>query len=164
MKAGLGDIVSSLTYTAFWLPKQKMVLDVTGKIKFATGSKSKGLSSGETDYSLAVDLYKTFDKTTLFGTVGRKFIGDPGGSSYSLQNVWYGTLGAAYKINQKNSMGLFLDLREAAWEYNSHIREYTIYYSHKFNQKYKLQSYLTAGNTESSVDYAGGLMLGVSWQ
>jgi outer membrane putative beta-barrel porin/alpha-amylase len=163
-ESGIGDVISSLSYTAYWSPEHQLVIDLLAKVKWATGSTSKGLSSGENDYSIAIDTYKTFSNTTLFSTLGYKFIGDPGGSNYDLNNVWFGTLGAAYKFDEKNSAGLFLDLREAAWEYNTNLREYTAYYSHKFNQKYKLQTYLSAGDTTSSVDYAAGMMLGVSWQ
>lgn len=162
-ESGLGDIVTSVTYTAIQSAEHKFILDAGAKIKFGTASVNKGLGSGENDYALQLDAYKTLDKLTLLSTVGYRIIGNPGDSEYTLQNVWYGTIGAAYKINALNSVGLFLDLRQAAWEYNTNIREYTLYYSHRFNPTYSLQSYVTAGDTMSSVDFGAGLMLGVSW-
>jgi hypothetical protein len=163
-ESGLGDIVSSVTYTTFDSAEQKFILDVGAKVKFATASVEKGLGTGANDYSTQIDGYKTFDKLTLLSTVGYKWFGKPELSNYSLKNVWFGTVGAAYKINALNSAGLLLDLREAAWEQNTEIREYTLYYSHKFNPTYKLQSYITTGDTRSSVDFGAGLMLGVSWE
>jgi hypothetical protein len=162
-ESGLGDIVSSVTYTAFDSIEQNFILDVGAKVKFATASVEKGLGTGANDYSLQLDGYKTFDKFTLFSTVGYKLYGKPDLSNYSLSNVWFGTIGTAYRINALNSAGILLDLREAAWEQNTDIREYTLYYSHKYNSTYKLQSYITTGNTRSSVDFGAGLMLGVSW-
>jgi Putative MetA-pathway of phenol degradation len=162
-ESGLGDIVTSVTYTAFQSVEYRFILDVGAKVKFGTASVRKGLGSGENDYALQLDAYKTLDKLTLFSTAGYRVIGNPGDSEYKLQNVWYGTIGAAYRINAKNNLGIFVDLREAAWEYNTNIREYTLYYSHKFNPAYNLQSYITAGDTPSSVDLGAGLMLGVSW-
>ncbi|MEI2635831.1 MAG: transporter [Methylotenera sp.] len=163
LESGLGDIVSSLTYTAFQSEDQKLILDVGAKVKFGTASVKKGLGTGENDYSLQLDAYQSFDKLTLLGTVGYKEIGNPDDSEYKLDNVWYATAGAAYKINALNSTGVLLDLRQAAWKKNSNIREYTLYYSHRFNSTYNLQSYITAGDTKSSVDLGAGLMLGISW-
>ena len=40
-ESGLGDIVSSITYTAFQSPEQKLTLDVGAKFKFATTSVQK---------------------------------------------------------------------------------------------------------------------------
>ncbi len=162
-ESGLGDIVAGFTYTTIDSEKYKFILDLGGKVKFGTASKQKGLGTGENDYSLQADAYKTLDKLTLLTTVGYRFIGNPGNTEYSLQNVWYGTLGVSYRFNRANSMGLLLDLREAAWEYNTNIREYTLYYSHRFDPTYSLQSYITTGDTKSSVDMSAGLMLNVSW-
>jgi hypothetical protein len=162
-QSGLGDIVSSITYTALESNEYKFILDAGAKVKFGTASVSKGLGSGENDYAFQLDAYKTLEKLTLMSTVGYRVIGNPGNSEYSLQNVWFGSVGAAYKIDAKNSAGLFVDLREAAWEYNTNIREYTVYYSHRFSPTYNIQSYVTTGDTSSSVDFGGGIMLGGTW-
>lgn len=162
-ESGLGDVVASITYTVFQLEEQKIILDVGGKVKFGTASVKKGLGTGENDYAVQLDAYKTLDKVTLFGTVGYKVLGDPKDLELYLHNVWYGTLGMAYKINNANNAGLLLDLRQSTCYLNTNIREYTVYYSHRFNPTYKLQSYITTGDTMSSVDLGAGLMLGVSW-
>lgn len=165
-ESGLGDIVTSLTYTAFQSVSQKLTLDVGAKIKFATASAQKGLGTGSNDYAVQLDAYKTlqsFEKLTLLGTIGYKTYGKPTLSERGLDNTWFGTLGAIYKLNAGNSAGLLVDLREAAWAQNSEIREYTLYYSHRFNPTYNLQTYISTGDTRSSVDLSGGLMFGVSW-
>jgi hypothetical protein len=162
-ESGLGDVVASLSYTALQLDEQKIFIDLGAKVKFGTASASKGLGTGSNDYSVQVDGYKTFDQLTMLGTVGYKRIGNPENSDYKLDNIWFGTVGAAYRIDASNSAGLLIDLRQAAWQYNTSIREYTLYYSHRFNPSYNLQSYITAGDTKSSVDFGLGLMLGVSW-
>lgn len=162
-ESGLGDIVTSITYTALQSDAQKFFLDVGAKVKFGSASAAKGLGTGSNDYSLQADAYKTFDQLTVLGTLGYKRIGNPKSLDYRLDNVWFGTLGAAYRINASNSTGLLIDLRQAAWHYNTSIREYTVYYTHRFNPTYNLQTYITAGDTKSSVDFGLGLMLGVSW-
>ncbi|HAJ73033.1 MAG TPA: hypothetical protein DCO68_13255 [Methylophilaceae bacterium] len=161
VESGLGDVIANSNYTFLYLPKEKFMLDIGGKVKFATASKSKGLGTGKNDYSIYIDAYKTLDRFTLLSTLGYKIIGDT--NDYDFNNVWYGTLGAIYKVNTNSNLGLLLDLRQATWEYNTNIREYTLYYSHHFNSTYGLQSYITTGDTKSSVDLSGGLMLSVNF-
>jgi len=162
-ESGVGDVISSLTYTTFQSVEQKFTLDVGAKVKFATASVSKGLGTGKNDYSAQFDAYKTFNKLTLIGTLGYKVFGKPDLSNYDLDNIWFGTLGGAYRFNAANSAGLLVDLRQAAWKYNTNICEYTLYYSHRFSPTYNVQSYISTGDTRSSVDFGAGLMLGVSW-
>jgi hypothetical protein len=160
-ESGLGDVVSGVTYTAIESAENGFILDTTGKIKFGTASYQRGLGTGENDYTVQIDAYKIIEKFTLMGTLGYKKLGDP--DNYDLYNVWFGSLGVNYKFDDKNSGGTFVDLRQRASEYGTNLREYTVYYSHKFNQTYKLQTYLSHGDTRSSADWGGGIMLGYTW-
>jgi hypothetical protein len=160
-ESGFGDVVTSVSYSAIELPRSKFLLETTAKIKFGTASYSRGLGTGENDYTLQTDAYKTFDKATLMGTIGYKVLGDP--NNINLNNVWYGSLGLAYKFNTENSAGAYLDLRQATSNTSTNLREYTVYHSYKINSNYKLQSYLIHGDTRSSTDWGGGMMLGYSW-
>jgi hypothetical protein len=160
-ESGLGDIVTSATYSAFQSSEYKLFIDIGGKIKFGTASFKKGLGTGENDYSVQLDAYKILDNFTLLGTAGYRKLGDPAG--IDLNNVWFGTLGAIYKIDATNNFGAFLDLRQATSDSSTNLREYTLFYSHRFNPTYNLQSYIYGGDTKSSTDIGGGIMLGVSW-
>ena len=160
-ESGLGDVITSATYTVIESPSNKFILDATAKVKFGTASFSRGLGTGENDYIVEADAYKTFEQTTLFGTLGYRVLGDP--NYINLNNVWFGSLGAAYKFDAANSAGAYVDLRQATSDVGTSLREYTAYYVHKFNEQYKLQTYLMHGDTSSSADWGGGLMLGYSW-
>jgi hypothetical protein len=160
-ESGLGDIVTSISYSAIELPSDKFLLETTAKIKFGTASSKRGLGTGENDYTLQADAYKTLDKATLMATLGYKVLGDP--DYINLNNVWFGSLGVAYKFNQKNSVGAYIDLRQATSNSSTNLREYTIYHFYKINPNYNLQSYLTHGDTRSSTDWGGGILLGYRW-
>lgn len=162
IESGQGDIVTAATYSAIMLTEQKFYLDLTAKVKLPTASESRGLGTGKTDYTLAADAYKTLGGLTALATLGYRWLGDPSG--VNLQNVWFGTLGGVYKINKQNNVGFTLDLREATSDSGTNLREYTLFYSHKFNDTYKLQTYLVHGDTRSSVDWGGGAMLNIQWQ
>lgn len=159
-ESGLGDVVFSATQTiAQFGESNPLLLDLTGKVKFATASSSKRIGTGENDYTAELDGYKTINKsTTLFGDIGYKKLGDPTG--VNLNNVWYGSAGFAYKFNPATSVGMMADIRQATMNTSQPLRELTVFLTHKFTANYKLQSYLTSGNTNASSDLGGGLMLG----
>lgn len=159
-ESGLGDIVFSATQTiAQFGESNPLLLELTGKVKFATASSSKGLGTGENDYIVTLDAYKSISTAvTIFGDVGYKILGDPSG--INLNNVWYGSAGFAYKLSPATSAGMMMDIRQATMNTSQPLRELTVFLTHKFNANYKLQTYLTSGNTDASTDLAGGLMLG----
>lgn len=161
VESGIGDTVLGATYSAFQWQEQKVYIDIGTKVKLPTASESKGLGTGKIDYTLLGDVYKTIDHFTVLGTLGYKIFGDPAG--IDLNNVWFGTLGGVYKFNHENSAGLMVDLREATTNTASDLREYTLFYSHKFNDAYKMQTYVVKGDTRSSVDWSVGAALSASW-
>ena len=56
-RSGFGDLVTSATYNAYSDAASGLSVDVTGKIKFGTASRSKGLGTGENDLGFQVDVY-----------------------------------------------------------------------------------------------------------
>lgn len=156
--SGMGDIVTGLTYNVMSHTATQTTLDVTGKIKFGTADKNKGLGTGETDYSVQADLYKTYGQTTALGTLGYRVLGSPAG--INLNNVWFGSVGAAYKFNKETNGGLVLDLREPSTSTGATMREVTAYVTHKLGEHYKLQGYALKGFSDASPDWGIGAMVG----
>jgi len=159
-ESGLGDIVFAATHTiANFGETHPLTLDVTGKIKFATASESKGLGTGKNDYIVALDAYKALgNPVTLFGGLGYKKMGDPDG--VNLNNVWFGSMGFSYKFSPSNSAGLMGDYRQKTLDTSAPLREITAFMTHKFHTQYKIQTYLTHGYSDVSADWGGGIMLG----
>ena len=159
-QSGLGDVVFTASHTIARLGEIKpLILDLTGKVKFATASVSKGLGTGKNDYSIVLDAYKPINSSvTLFGDVGYKVMGDP--NNINLNNVWFGTAGLSYKLSPTSSAGFMADTRQATQNKSDPLRELTIFLTHKFNAQYKLQSYITHGYSDASTDWGGGVMLG----
>lgn len=156
-ESGLGDVVAAVTYGAYENAANGVLLDVTGKVKFATADKDKGLGSGSNDYAAQLDAYKINGATTLFGTLGYKVLGDSG--STKLNNVFYGTLGVSQKLSDQTSAGLMLDLREKATATGDPQREVTAYVSRKLDKQWKAQAYAVKGFADGSPDWGLGAML-----
>ena len=72
--SGIGDLRLSATYA--FDTGGPLGVDLTGNVKVATADEDKGLGTGEQDYGLALDLYRDFDGTLLFGGVSYTMLGD----------------------------------------------------------------------------------------
>ena len=154
-ESGLGDISASAIYNV--VDNADWVVDLTGKIKFATGSESKGLSNGEMDYALQANVDKYFGAFNLSLGLGYRWLGEPDGVSY--KNVTYGSFGGGYKISDVASMGVSYDWATSAVSDGSRPQEVSIFGSYRFNDQYKLSAVLYGGLTDASPDVGGGLTL-----
>src|SRR5947208_8313477 len=95
---GLGDIVASATYTTFYNSATTFGVDVTGRLKLGTADRDQGLGTGANDYSMQVDVYKTYDRVTYFGGIGYTELGS---SPYiQLDSVLNATAGASYNVDE----------------------------------------------------------------
>jgi hypothetical protein len=101
--SGLGDIVLSATYAAYYNPASTLGLDLTAKVKLATADETKGLGTGEHDVAFLADFYRGFGRITGFGGVGYHILGDS--PALPLENAWSATLGASYKLDERDSAG-----------------------------------------------------------
>lgn len=156
-QSGLGDVVASASRTVYFSRTTQTLIDVTGKVKFATADEKKGLGTGKNDYAAQVDVYKLMGKLTPFATVGYKVLGNPSG--YTLHNVWYGTLGSAYKLTPQTTGGLMLDLRQKSSAAGAPHRDVTAFVSHKLGAQWKLQGYVIKGFANGSPDWETGAMI-----
>ena len=156
-ESGLGDIVVSATYAAYYNPASTLGLDLTAKLKLATADEDKGLGTGEPDLALLVDLYRTFDRITGFGGVGYHILGDSPG--LPLENVWSANLGATYKLNARDSVGASLEGRERPLPGGSRQRELSGFWLRQLDSAWKMQAYMLIGLADGSPDWGAGLSL-----
>jgi hypothetical protein len=153
-ESGIGDVVAAVTYNVFSRGASDIVVDLTGKVKFGTADENKGLGTGENDYSAQVDVYKSFGQFTALGSVGYSILGSS--DSIPLNNVFYGSVGGAYKFDNRTSGGVILDLREAASSTSGPRSEATAYVAYKFTDVWKGQAYVLKGFANGSPDYGIG--------
>ncbi len=157
-ESGLGDAVAALTaFDVFRSADRSVALDLTGKIKLATGDEARGLGTGETDYSLQADLYKFLGRATLLGTVGYRLRGQPPG--ITLDNSWLAAAGTLYRITSRTRGGLFFDYRQSAIPGAPAISELTLSLSRVLDAHWRMQGYLVHGFSDTSLDYGFGLSL-----
>lgn len=157
-ESGLGDAVAALTvYDVYRSRNRGVALDLTGKIKLATADETRGLGTGETDYSVQADVYKFFGRATLLGTVGYRIRGQPVGVVFD--NSWLASTGVLYRIAERTEAGVFFDYRESAVPGAPAIRELALSLSQALRDRWRVQGYLVHGFSDTSPDYGLGFSL-----
>lgn len=152
--SGLGDIVAQGSMNVYASGSRDTLVDVTGKIKFGTADRNKNLGTGENDYFVQVDGYKTVGKTTWFGTVGYAMLGDPPG--INLKDVPYLTVGASHRVRPDLSAGGMLYTRDAVVSGGDQRQELTGFVTQHLDRHRKVQVYALLGLASGSPDYGGG--------
>lgn len=159
-QSGLGDVIAAASY-ALIDRTDGLRLAVTGKVKFPTADEKKDLGSGETDYTAQFDIDRPIGRLTPFATVGYRWLGDS--SELDLRNVWFATLGAAFKFTDYTSVDLSYDWSQAASRDGSPIGEVTLGVSHWLGDHWKLSAYVLKGVTDGSPDWGGGATIGYAF-
>lgn len=155
--SGLGD-VSLVAVRSFDLdPQGQWQIDLTGRIKFATGDDSSGLSTGEMDYSAAIDVTRNIGAWGLFAGGGYRITGDPEGQP--LDDTAFASLGAVYYADSGTSWGAALDFNQAATAGTDDALEVSSWVSLSLNETARLQIYGLAGLTDGGPDMGVGMRL-----
>lgn len=157
---GLGDVVASLTRAVY--SGQNLLLDATGKIKFATADEDRNLGTGENDYSAQVDAYMPAGRVTPLATLGYRVLGDPPG--VNLDNVFHASAGFTYAVDTRTNAGAIFDYREASSARAEARRELLLFVSGKPQPGWSLQGYAVRGFSDDSPDWGVGLIVSRAYE
>jgi len=155
-ESGIGDVLLFAT-RSLAVTQGGLALDLTGRVKLGTASRSDGLGTGENDFHVQLDAYAVAGEFTPFATLGYKFLGDPPG--IALRDVLYAELGAARRLDEQRSAGLMWHGQERTTAGGSPQSEVTAFYTRRFGQGWKAQFYGLLGLADGSPDYGGGAFL-----
>lgn len=159
-ESGLGDIWTSLAYSVEGIPAEWFYLDLVGKVKFPTADEDKGLGTGEFDYTLQLDFFKSMGKFSPMATVAYKIKGEPDG--VDLDNVFYLSVGGDYRLNDAVNFGATLDFQEASSDSSDDAFEVFSYLGYRPAADWLLTLYGYAGLSDGSPDAGGGLQVKLS--
>lgn len=151
---GLGDIVASATYTAYDNEASDFSIDLTGKVKFGTANRDKGLGTGANDYTAQLDVYQGYAALTVFGGAGYTVMGST--PYMELNNVYSVNLGASYRTSDTTSVSLSYDGQQAPSATAGAISEATLYASQKQSEHWRSQVYVMKGFAAGSPDWGLG--------
>lgn len=153
-ESGIGDLRLAATYSID--TGGPLGVDLTANAKVATADEDKGLGTGANDYGAAVDLYRDFDGTLLFGGVGYTALGDS--DFIDVDSVLNANAGASWKVGT-GSLGAMYDWRAAASDDADDRSELTGFYSFPAGERTKMQVFAVKGLSDGSPDWGLGLSL-----
>ncbi|MER2513042.1 MAG: hypothetical protein ABTQ25_11630, partial [Nitrosomonas ureae] len=102
-QSGLGDIVAAFSYNLIDHARTGIIFDITTRLKIPTASAKQNMGSGQVDYAIQGDLFKSISKFTLSATFGYRILGNPSGIIF--HNVLYGAAGVGYQLSSTVTMG-----------------------------------------------------------
>ena len=153
-ESGIGDLTVGAYYALISNP-EGYNLDIGGKAKLATADKKKTLiTSGENDYSVQLDVYRSLAPVALFATLGYTVKGEPAGVRYT--NPLYTSLGASLSLTSGNTVGAAWDYRQKVTRSGDPVSELSAFFSMKLDSANKVQFYLVKGLSDGSPDFGGG--------
>ncbi len=158
---GIGDIVLSGGYVYFPTSQFLPIIELSGKVKFATADEDKGLGTGEENYTLQLDVSKQFGWFTPFGAVGYKFIGDP--PDVNLNDKIFASGGFSARLGDRVSAGVVYDWAESAVSGRSDIQEISPFASIRFGENFSIDPYALVGLSNASPDWGVGVQFRVFW-
>ncbi len=159
---GVGDSVVSLIYQFDPFTENSPFMDFRLDVKLPTADETRGLGSGETDYSAQLDLSQGFGSSVLFSTIGYTFRGKTD-LYQSLQNSAFVQLGVAQTTSSRWSIGLFYDYREAASSFSQEVHEIVPYFSWQISTNWSFTGFAVVGFTDASASTAILGQLSYSW-
>lgn len=152
--SGIGDLTLAATYS---VPTGgPFGVDLTANAKIATADEDKGLGTGANDFGAAVDLYRDFDGTMLFGGVGYTMLGE---STYvDVDGVMSANVGVSQKVGAAGArLGVAYDHRQSAASGFDDRQEMTGFYSVPTGNNGRFQVYALKGLSDGSPDWGAGV-------
>jgi len=150
---GFGDLTIAATNSSYYDSASRTGIDFTGKVKLPTGEEDKGLTSGSTDFTALAEVYKGFDRLTLFGGLGYTvFVG----GNFSLRNAVVYSLGGKQALDARDSVGLSFDGRTRVADGAGEQRELMLFWMRTIDRSMKVQAYFLRGFADGSPDWGVG--------
>ncbi|HEX9398286.1 MAG TPA: transporter [Burkholderiales bacterium] len=153
---GFGDLTVAATNSAYYDSASRAGLDLTGKLKLPTGEEDKGLGTGSTDFTALAEVYKGFDRLTLFGGLGYTLYV---GGNLSLKNTVSFSLGGKQALDARDSIGVAFDGRSQVADGAGEQRELMLFWMRSVDRSMKVQAYVLKGFADGSPDWGVGATL-----
>ncbi len=158
--SGLGDAVLAVTRSFNAIAGTPVYVDVSGRVKFASGSASKGLGVGATDYTAVSELGYSGKLGGVYTTVGRRFLGST--ATLQRQDGWQWSAGGWVNLGESVEAGLLYSWRETAVAAGVDARNVEANLGVLVGGGWQAGVFAGAGLSNGSPDYSGGVSL--SWQ
>jgi hypothetical protein len=149
--SGLGDVLLSGSYLLLNESASRPWLATTAKVKFGTADETRGLGTGENDYSLQLDA----GKGLFSGYAGYRMLGDTATVDYN--DVAFVGAGLTLPLGKSRDLGVEYYTEEAALDGTDAIQQATLSLSGEASSSLDYSVYYIAGLSDSSADSVIGI-------
>jgi hypothetical protein len=153
--SGLGDVVALLAYNVYAAEQVDAGIDLAGRIKFGTASKTLG--TGENDYAAQLYAYRAIGNFTPSLVFGYEVLGSS--AEVPLDDVYYGTAAGDYSFSELTNGGLEYRYAQQASATAAEQREAVLYVNREIGKDVWLRAYLLKGYAAGSPDSGYGLSI-----
>lgn len=156
VREGLGDMRVGAGYT---LPSLGGVdLTLTGQVKLPTGSRERGLGTGEADFAVGAEASRTIGAVTPFVSVAYTMPGDPAG--YDLRNSLSARGGVAAQLAPRLRGSVSYGYAQSLSPLVEDEQLVSTALSAGLSRRVTLGVYGNAGLSDGAPDVGGGVSLG----
>lgn len=152
--SGIGDVELSVDYDAYNDGKAGWDISLNGTIKLGTGSTTKGLGTGETDYRLSATVSRGIKRFTPYVSFGYCLAGKPADSD--LLNYYFGNAGVGYSITNSTDVNLAFSATQRYSESTGDDHEASLTVSHRIDRSWDVEGHVLVGVSASAPDFGAG--------
>jgi hypothetical protein len=151
--SGLGDVVALLAYNVYAAEEVDAGIDLAGRVKFGTASKTLG--TGKNDYAAQLYIYRAVGDFMPSLVYGYEVLGSS--AEAPLDNVYYGVVAGGYRFSELTNGGLEYRYSQQASATAEEQREAVLYVNREIGKDVWLRAYLLKGYAAGSPDSGYGL-------
>ncbi|MDP1633713.1 MAG: hypothetical protein Q8L69_03400, partial [Gallionellaceae bacterium] len=144
-----------LAYNIYASDRVDAGIDLAGRVKFGTASKTLG--TGMNDYAAQLYAYHAIGDFTPSLVLGYEVLGSS--AEVPLDNVYYATAAGDYRFGELTNGGVEYRYVQQASATAAEQRELSLYISREIGRDIFLRGYLMKGYADGSPDSGFGLML-----
>ncbi len=154
-QSGIGDTNVSLIYSLEL--GLDMYLDLSGKVKIPTASKTKRLGTGKVDFVVGAELSKSFGDFDIYAGGRRRFSGKT--ATNPVRDTWGASAGFGIRVAPRVRVGVDYDWQQASFAGGLGSSEISGSINVKMSRRVNLNFYALAGTNRASADFGTGAQL-----
>lgn len=154
---GFGDLTLGAAYTTV-AARSGTEVELSGRVKLDTATRSSGLSSGEKDYALGVQVTQPMGRVAPFVSATYRFLGDT--RAFTLRDGAAASVGASVMVGERGFLLASYHYAERATRLVKDAHELFAGASAVLpNTRLRVTGFATAGLSEGAAGFSGGLAL-----
>jgi hypothetical protein len=154
-RSGLSDISLAVSRQFNGVLARSLYIDATAKVRLPTGSPSRGLGVGATDYFLSAEFGGDWKPGGAYVGLGRRLLGAV--PQVDRRDGWQGSVGGWLNTGSRTQVGTAYDWRQSSLAGVDAYQAVQGYVSYRLNPKLRIQLFAGAGLSRNSQAFDAGV-------